>query len=578
MAPKAPLYAVLGALALLLAAGCATTPCTVAPGPPSLPDVPSDWQATVRSNCLSNVGRLGRWAGRETKLGPNDVPGQGYVPVALDSIGTGSAPVDVRVLVHGWAPGYLSAVQAAGRRIVWWGQNASVGGVWTSNWAWIPTSVSGFQVTDNGLFQQMQAENPQAWVLGFSWIDDSATPPLSGEFGFDAEDVYQSEAHTNVAGIRLANALDQVLAPAFWQNPANRLHLVGHSHGSKVVAVAAQLLQERHRADPKAGADHLTLLDSPESESTLEFGGANLVGFYLRELAVASDPTRPPPAGTIFVDNVVSYFGAAYREAGTSLDDVVQVLLYPFRLSISPEFGHSYSAEWYAGAVPGARSTSQPPIGLAWPPVPTVYRPTSATPFLDQAWFSSGQRTQTGQWGLALSNAANAARAVFGFGTGPAGVARAGSSVGDVRFEGGRLELGAGRGLARFHGSYDNPVDSDFYGLGFDLTWTGAAEGDYFVVTVSDSNVTTGQETVLVIDGRSLAGAPTPGLDRVPVSFNSAVANGVFRDVQFFVYYLPASGNTSGRITLENFVLIESTAINDRDEGPVPGAGAVNDG
>jgi hypothetical protein len=549
--------------------GCASTPCTLAPLAPSWGDVPSDWSATVRPNCLRNIQRVSRWLGGGAALKPTENPARYFDPVGAGSIGGGTSPVDVRVIVHGWAPGYLPAVQAANRNIVWWGSHASVDGTWASNWAWTPTMVGNFPVSTTGLFQQAQLQNPGAIVLGFSWIDDSATSSTDIS---NLTEVYQSEAHTNIAGIRLANALDQVLAKDFWKNPNNRLHLIGHSHGAKVATVAAQLLQQRHSNDLKKGSDHLTTLDSPESEATLVANGANLIGFYVKDLNVDSDYLSPTP-GTIFVDNYVSYFGGAYvsKESNNPINDVLNVMLYPWTLSSSPEFGHSYSAQWYGGAAPSAKIST----GLSWPPVPTHYVPPALTPYFNQAWFRSGEKTQAQQWKLEFANAAGAARAVFGFGTAEATIKDQGDATGNVSFDkdNNRLTLSAsgpkGSGPARFHGSYANRLTSSNYGLGFNLTWTDPANGDYLVVTVSSSNVTSAQEVILVLDGRSLAGAATPNLKSVPVSFNSSVSSGPRNDVQFYVYLIPAFGNTMGTVSLENFKLISSTQVNGVPEGPV---------
>jgi hypothetical protein len=535
-----------------------------------LSGVPSDWGATVRPNCLSNIQRVSRWDGKGAPLGPTENPARYFDPAGAGSIGGGTSPVDVRVIVHGWAPGYLPAVQAANRNIVWWGSNASVGGTWASNWAWIPTAVGDFSVSTTGLFQQAQLQNPGSIVLGFSWIDDSAT--TSTDYSHLTE-VYQSEAHTNIAGIRLANALDQVLAKDFWKNPNNRLHLIGHSHGAKVATVAAQLLQQRHSADLKKGADQLTTLDSPESEATLVANGANLIGFYVKDLNVDSDYLSPT-LGTIFVDNYVSYFGAAYvsKESNNPINDVLNVMLYPWTLSSSPGFGHSYAAQWYGSAAASA-GTTQLSVGLSWPPLPTHYVPPALTPYFNQAWFRSGKKTQAQQWKLEFADAAGAARAVFGFGTAATTITDGGDATGNVSFASNRLTLSAsgskGSGLARFHGAYYNPVSSSNYGLGFNLTWTNPADGDYLVVTVNSSNsVTSPQEVILVLDGRSLAGAATPNLQSVPVAFNADVSS-LINDVQFYVYLIPAVGNTKGTVKLENFQLISSTKVNGVSEGPV---------
>src|SRR5262249_24541706 len=152
-----------------------------------------------------------------------------------------------------------------------------------------------------------------------------------------------------------------------------------HSHGSKVMTVAALTLQQRGR--PVA---QLTILDSPERESALALNGSNLMGFYLEELLVGNP--QQGSVGGAFVDNTASYFGVAY--AGTStLKKVVDVALDPYELYDIDYPGdmHTYAAAWYGGAAAGAQAQNEPPLGLAWPPPQMPYLPA-----LNQNWTYGG--------------------------------------------------------------------------------------------------------------------------------------------------------------------------------------------
>ena len=116
-------------------------------------------------------------------------------------------------------------------------------------------------------------------VLGFSWIDDSAT---GGSYTDNTYlEVYQSEAYTTINGLRLSNAIQDAVAPSFWTTPGSTLHIIGHSHGSKVATVATLDLQLRGLP-----VNQLTILDSPETELTLTGNGANLLGYTIAELKV----------------------------------------------------------------------------------------------------------------------------------------------------------------------------------------------------------------------------------------------------------------------------------------------------
>ena len=119
--------------------------------------------------------------------------------------------------------------------------------------AWAPQAVNEL---GQGMFTEfvplaaaIARDDPKATVLGFSWIDDSAT-------ALSPFDAWKSEANTDLNGQRLAAALGQVLAPTF-PGRGGRIHLIGHSHGAKVATVAAIALER-----PPA---QLTLLDSPEN-------------------------------------------------------------------------------------------------------------------------------------------------------------------------------------------------------------------------------------------------------------------------------------------------------------------------
>ena len=107
----------------------------------------------------------------------------------------------------------------------------------------------------------------------------------------------QSESRTQWSGLMLAKAIEQALSPGFFPG-LGLIHILGHSHGSKVATVATQALQ-------LAGipVSHLTLLESPEGGPT--FGGSSLHAsglgnaenfnwYYLHQLNL----TRTPVTGT----------------------------------------------------------------------------------------------------------------------------------------------------------------------------------------------------------------------------------------------------------------------------------------
>ncbi|HEV7722530.1 MAG TPA: hypothetical protein VGO60_14660, partial [Iamia sp.] len=352
--------------------------------PPPPPQAPSDWASVVHASAWSDLARLGRWTGGSTAIKVGQDPSPYFAPVASQSLGRGATPAPIYVVAHGWAPGYRSVVDQAGGSIWWWSPGAQVAGRWASDWCWAPvvgppvrSRRPGLIVDSTGVVQQIVAFDSTATVLAYSWIDDSATD--SGTLNL--AEVYRSEAYTHLNGIRLANALENAIAPSFFA-AGGEIRLLGHSHGSRVATVAAMTLQQRGHA-----ATHLSILDSPEWEPTLAVNGANLLGFYLDQLDIG-DPSGS--AGGMYVDSYASYFGVTYTSADPSspIGNVVQVGLNPSPVygSVDPSDCHTYAAAWYGGAAAGAAAAQDPPLGLAWPPVPQPHTPT-----MNQRWGAPGQ-------------------------------------------------------------------------------------------------------------------------------------------------------------------------------------------
>lgn len=499
--------------------------------PPAPPNGPSDWSEAVRGNAFANIERLGQWIGG-TSIPQNNDPSTSFAPVASQSLGTGSTPPTIHVLVHGWAPGYRSVVDAQNGNVLWWGANADLNGVWPSDFAWLPAAAPSLEINATGLLQSIVAQDSEAIALAYSWLDDSAT-----DKGFlDLTEVYQSEAYTHVNGLRLADALEQAIASSFWSTDTGQLHLIGHSHGSKVASVAALTLQQRGYR-----VAHLTILDSPESDLTLEANGANLLGVYLEQLQIA-DPSFDCAAGA-FVDNYASYFGVGYT-GGSELGDIVEVALDPSKLYALDDPGdrHGYAATWYGGAAAGAASQGEPSLGLGWPPAPKDYLPA-----LNQNW--PGGVTEYAQWNL---QAGNSNASVFSYGATPLGVTvdwAEGNVTGDPSTA---LVFGPASGgwpaYSTFKGSYDNRLGDDGYGLGFDVSWTAPQPGDYLVVTVESPDLGE-QEVIAVLDGASLfSGATSVAIP--------SFAWSEFSSLSFFVYFLAAEGNTTGSVEVSNFQLV----------------------
>ena len=95
--------------------------------------------------------------------------GQFDKPVTAGSIqSTAAKPVNVYFLVHGWAPGLTQQVlleSTPGDPLKWWQ---------TTDAPWLLNGVT--PISTEGLAQSILAGDPNAEVVAFSWIDQSATP------------------------------------------------------------------------------------------------------------------------------------------------------------------------------------------------------------------------------------------------------------------------------------------------------------------------------------------------------------------------------------------------------------------
>jgi len=306
-----------------------------------------------------------------------------------------------------------------------------------------------------------------------------------------------------------------------------------------VVSVAALTLQQRGLPVSK-----LSILDSPEGETTLAGNGANLLGFYLRQLLLA-----PAPKGKsgVFVDNYVSYYGECYS-LDPALASIVDVALQPselFTCTIDPGDCHTYAAAWYAGAAAGGQSQGEGPLGLAWLSSPANY-----SPALNQNWPTAVD--EANQWNL---QAGDPIQDASSYATTPL-VVTAVSQQGSVSGDPSKQLLfgsskGAPGGYSIFQGSYVNWTGGDGYGLAIDIAWSGAQPGDYLVV-VMDSPAEYEPETLLVIDGAS---APPLYTSVAVCSFASTLSS--FLPLTLSIYFYATGATSKSQVSLANFRLVE---------------------
>ncbi|MGI9052772.1 MAG: hypothetical protein ACR2HQ_09010, partial [Ilumatobacteraceae bacterium] len=244
------------------------------------------------------IDRLGRWDGTS------------YVPVRAGSVDTDQ----VIVLSHGWEPGFqplFAELQATSPTLV---------PVWDPRL----TDADGSAIQTIGpVAEALARAEPEATVMLFSWIDQSATP-------LDPFDARQGENAIEINGHRLAVAVDQALA----ENWDGELRLIGHSFGANIVTTAALSLD--------ASLRQLTVMDSPDDELARLGGAANDLRYKLPRLSIGRR------ADETFVDNYISLAGIRYGDL-PGLEQIVDTTLMP------PDGGsavkHEYPLVWYAEAL-----------------------------------------------------------------------------------------------------------------------------------------------------------------------------------------------------------------------------------
>lgn len=431
--------------------------------------------------------RLAQYLPKDT-----DHPTGQFVPVTAGSI-TGDK--NVYYISHGWAPRHRAWVDKyIGSHVLKWWETAGYNNTAypapspnpgpDSTWLYSGYTAGGITVSpEGGLAAQILKADPKAVVIAYSWIDDSATTAaLKNNV---PQQAYLSEALTNINGLRLAEAVKESLGAGF----SGKIHLMGHSHGSKVVSIAAVALQQAagHKAD------QLTIFDSPESVETDELNATNYLWNFIPQLNVS----KTPGVGT-FVDNYFSAFGVNYSpmEVGndTPLGNVVDTQLFAFPYShfyyTDPGDWHAYPPAWYAQANNQPTTDGYTAGGFAWSPL-LGNDPSSIEATWEQAWSYSGSSTAT------QSNLTNPFHAFA------PGVTFDTLTINDVSMKPPTpvttITLGLGVGQTQtFKGSYSK--NTNWSGITFDYLFTGTERGilkiqinSYLAYYVDNQHLTPGK-------------------------------------------------------------------------------------
>jgi hypothetical protein len=260
------------------------------------------------AHTIPPVQRLGRWDGTH------------FVDVAPGTL----PPSTLRVLVHGWTPGWDR------RPILEEHQRG---------WELQRSTGETFEPWMRDVANMIVMHDPHAVVVAFSWAEESSTAriPIA---------LQRALVRTTAYGSVLAQAIDEALAPDFYEHNG-RIQLMGHSYGARVAAVAATEMNP-----PPA---QITMFDVPDGVLTTIMGSEADMQHVLSQLPIGWGP------GQVFVDNYVSMIGRRYawRDGLGSVRDV----------SLAPPFGslsyrprHLYPMRFYTES-PGHG------IGYDWSPL-----------------------------------------------------------------------------------------------------------------------------------------------------------------------------------------------------------------
>lgn len=177
------------------------------------------------------------------------------------------------------------------------------------------TTITGLTATKITLSQAPTTQSNKTYT--FTGADAAAAARVLAYAG-------QSEGFTQLSGLEMAQAITAALSPAFFLGQG-LLHLMGHSHGSKVATVAALALDQQGLP-----ITQLTLFDSPETGPNalgINFslpglaGAQNFLWYYLAQMNISTTPvlpgTRiPTPAGGVATVSVTSP-GSNYSAGAT---------------------------------------------------------------------------------------------------------------------------------------------------------------------------------------------------------------------------------------------------------------------
>lgn len=451
------------------------------------------------------------------------------------------------VIAHGWAPGYLAMVQANGTPVdplKWWQtldtSLAKSPGRPASTEMFYGAAGDNIAITPTGLALAITQADPAAVVLAYSWIDNSATSDTAGV----PTGAYLSEAYTAMNGTRLAEALEQAL-PSTFAADGGLLHVIGHSHGSKVATVATLVLTQSGNTNYRV--EHLTILDSPEDANSFvvrQGDAANNLWYFLGGINVGKT------AGKTFVDNYISAFDTrlgvvqGYDPFNTStttsvLQQIVDANLNPGVLYNAVELGsmHSYAFNWYAGGSLTWAQNPTPNVANRWSPLVDPSKPATLAGSYTQSWTKENQP----QFALTAGPGSNTVTDTPTF-TNLAYKKTTISSGSSFNANTGAVTLTEdGSSTATFTGKFS--PESDVGGISFNYQFSNVGAGDQLVISV-DTGAFFAYKIYFVMTGTVAGTSQMAGTLTL-----ASLASSIF-DHTVQIQLIPASGSTGASVTV----------------------------
>ncbi|MGE3806758.1 MAG: FG-GAP repeat domain-containing protein, partial [Gemmataceae bacterium] len=495
--------------------------------------------------------RLARFEPGSTPFAPSVSQ---WVTVSADD--PNLAGKNIYFIAHGWAPGFLNMVQAnstPGDPLKWWETlDTSLPmspGTPASPELFYAEEADGVVVSPVGLALAILAADPDAVVVAYSWIDESATADVLDDT--IPAGAFLSEAYTYMNGLRLARAIVQSVGAA--NVTSAKLHLIGHSHGSKVVSVATLALHQGGAGVGLPGGthvdvDHLTVLDSPEGAETSLVDATNFNWFFLGGANIGRT------AGTTFIDNYISQFDEAYGTIQgvnpfdpstqvNNLQDVVDVTLNPLLYGILDLGGrHGYSFSWYGGASFDWAQNPSADLADQWSPL-LGFDPSTLAGSFTQTWTAKNQnqfQLTPGPTNNTVQDTATFTNISFSDTTISSGSTFSGGTI--------TLNENSDGSTATFTGEFRPELE--IRGVSFQFNFSNVGDGDQLVVSV-DTGTAFAQQIHFVLTG-TVAGNGVP--QTATLSLGS-LAPSIFKHT--IQVQLVSTGNQNASVQLSNFQQFE---------------------